>query len=187
MKREMCLASSSQNGQLNGVTFRRAHCAGCRMQFLVCRHCDRGHVYCGVACRAAARRASKAHSKQRELLTECGRQNHCDNSRDYRDRERKRVRDHGSAKLAIELKVSVSDVGEASAVAAFPATPPEPLESSNSSTCNTLKQTSEPSVTSNMPFASLCSFCGRPVQWERRAGWRSRRPPKPPRTPRNKK
>ena len=41
-------------------------CARCREQVLLCRRCDRGQQYCGVACsRAAGRGASTAQLKHR--------------------------------------------------------------------------------------------------------------------------
>ena len=34
------------------------HCVRCHAQVILCRACDRGHVYCRSGCAAAARRES---------------------------------------------------------------------------------------------------------------------------------
>ena len=52
---------------------RRRFCrgAGCGVVFWICRHCDRGHQYCGERCRRKARRrqrraANRRHQQSRE-------------------------------------------------------------------------------------------------------------------------
>ena len=62
--------------------------AGYGAVFRICRHCDRGHRYCGERCRRKTRR----HQQSPE-----GRLDHRDRQRDYRERRRRRVTDHPSA------------------------------------------------------------------------------------------
>ena len=52
---------------------RRRFCRGasCGVVFWICRHCDRGHQYCGERCRRKARRrqrraANRRHQQSRE-------------------------------------------------------------------------------------------------------------------------
>ena len=54
-------------------TLRQRFCrgAGCGVVFWICRHCDRGHRYCGERCRRKARRqqrraANRRHQQSRE-------------------------------------------------------------------------------------------------------------------------
>jgi hypothetical protein len=36
-------------------------CQSCRVQVLICSHCDRGHIYCAEACARKARKALRLH------------------------------------------------------------------------------------------------------------------------------
>ena len=49
-------------------------CRGCGKLATVCCRCDRGHVYCGPACSAAARRVSVAECRRRYRMSERGRE-----------------------------------------------------------------------------------------------------------------
>ena len=60
---------------------------GCGAVFWICRHCDRGHRYCGERCRRKARRQQQSREGQLD---------HRDRQRAYRERCRRRVTDHTS-------------------------------------------------------------------------------------------
>jgi len=67
---------------------------GCRAQVLICRDCDRGHIYCG-ACAPTARRRSLHQAGRRYQASARGRVRHAARSRQYRLR-RNKVTHHGS-------------------------------------------------------------------------------------------
>ena len=66
------------------------HCScrapNCRKVFWVCRPCYRGHAYCSVSCRAAARLEQRRRANHRYQLTTGGRRAHRERQRRYRDR-----------------------------------------------------------------------------------------------------
>ena len=67
--------------------------------FYVCRHCDRGQIYCGFASRCEARRRSLKAARARHQGSELGRLDHRDHQRAYRARPKlvsPRVMDQGS-------------------------------------------------------------------------------------------
>ena len=71
--------------------------AGCGAVFWICRHCDRGHKYCGERCRRKARRQQRRDANQRNQQSREGRLDHRDRQRAYRERRRlPRVTDHTS-------------------------------------------------------------------------------------------
>ena len=39
----------------DGMPARLFLCQGCRVQVLICSHCDRGHIYCAEGCAGEAR------------------------------------------------------------------------------------------------------------------------------------
>ena len=63
-------------------------CARCREQVLLCRRCDRGQQYCGVACSRAARRGSQQQSARVYQRSRRGRMLHAARSRRWRMRQR---------------------------------------------------------------------------------------------------
>lgn len=65
--------------------FRGAICPRCHKQFYICRHCDRGHVYCCRRCSSLSRFEKCRVYRQRHRQSEEG-------QKDHRDRERKRRR-----------------------------------------------------------------------------------------------
>ena len=67
---------------------------GCRAQALICRDCDRGHVYC-ADCAPHARRRSLHAAGRRYQASHRGRIKHAQRSRRYRARQNK-VTHHGS-------------------------------------------------------------------------------------------
>ena len=78
---------------------RRRFCrgAGCGVVFWICRHCDRGHQYCGERCRRKARRQQRRDANRRHQQSWEGRLDHRDRQRAYRERRSlRRVTDHTS-------------------------------------------------------------------------------------------
>ena len=71
--------------------------AGCGAVFWICRHCDRGHRYCGERCRRKARRQQGRAANRRHQKSPEGRLDHRDRQRVYRERCRRRVTDQPSA------------------------------------------------------------------------------------------
>ena len=70
--------------------------SGCGVVFWICRHCDRGHRYCGERCRQKNRRQQGRDANRRHQQSQEGRLDHRDRQRDYRERCRRRVTDHTS-------------------------------------------------------------------------------------------
>ena len=71
------------------ATARLFNCARCGRQVAICRHCDRGHRYCGPGCAQAARRASGRAAGARYQRSRPGRMNHAHRQGRYRTRRRK--------------------------------------------------------------------------------------------------
>jgi hypothetical protein len=80
----------------NGTPARLFLCRGCRVQVLICSHCDRGHVYCAEACAQNARRQSQREAGRRYQLSRRGRINHAARARRCRARKNN-VTHQGSA------------------------------------------------------------------------------------------
>jgi hypothetical protein len=92
-------------------TARLARCPRCEAPFSICKHCDRGHVYCGPRCSALARSESLRRARRRHRQSPEGRLDHRDRERDRRQRQRReaaRVGDHPSAPQACSAKVAPS-------------------------------------------------------------------------------
>ena len=69
----------------------------CGVVFWICRHCDRGHQYCGERCRRKARRRQRRAANRRHQQSREGRLDHRDRQRAYRERRGlRRVTDHTS-------------------------------------------------------------------------------------------
>ena len=72
---------------------------GCGAAFWICRHCDRGHRYCGERCRQKKRRQQGRDANRRHQQSREGRLDHRDRQRVYRAKRRlRRVTDHTSAR-----------------------------------------------------------------------------------------
>ena len=61
-------------------------CARCRVQVVLCSHCDRGNRYCGRSCRRMARDAARRESARRYQRSRRGRLAHAERSRRWRQR-----------------------------------------------------------------------------------------------------
>lgn len=75
--------------------FRMFLCAGCRVQVLICRRCDRGNIYCSAECRNKCRTKYRREAQARYQRTKKGARNHAKRQCRYRARK-KNVTDHGS-------------------------------------------------------------------------------------------
>ena len=61
-------------------------CARCRVQVVLCSHCDRGNRYCGRPCWRLARDAARRESASRYQRSRLGRLAHAERSRRWRQR-----------------------------------------------------------------------------------------------------
>lgn len=61
-------------------------CAGCRVQVLLCSHCDRGNRYCSRPCWRVSRDAARREAAQRYQSSRRGRLAHAERSRRWRQR-----------------------------------------------------------------------------------------------------
>jgi len=82
--------------QADGMPARLFLCQGCRVQVLICSHCDRGHIYCAEGCAGKARRRSQREAGRRYQTSHHGRINHAARARRYRARKNN-VTHQGSA------------------------------------------------------------------------------------------
>ena len=90
-------------------TLRQRFCrgAGCGVVFWICRHCDRGHRYCGGRCRRKARRQQRRAANRRHQQSREGRLDHRDRQRVYRKKCRlRRVTDHTSARRPRSVNIT---------------------------------------------------------------------------------
>jgi len=78
------------------LTARMFHCAGCHCQVIICRHCDRGNVYCTNGCADHARSTSLRRAAKRYRLTRRGRHSNADRQREFRARQKQKVTHQGS-------------------------------------------------------------------------------------------
>ena len=107
-----------------GEVFRAAICPRCQKTFYICRHCDRGHVYC---CRQCFRRSRCEKCRRyRRLYRQSpeGREDHREREKERRRRRalgKKSVGDQGYAERSESATVS-SRVYMAAAVAVISGT-----------------------------------------------------------------
>jgi hypothetical protein len=80
----------------DGMPARLFLCQGCRVQVLICSHCDRGHIYCAEGCAGKARRRSQREAGRRYQSSRHGRTNHAARARRHRARKNN-VTHQGSA------------------------------------------------------------------------------------------
>jgi len=83
------------------------HCARCHCQVVLCRRCDRGHVYCANGCAQLARRASVQRAGARYRATRRGRLINALRQRRFRARQQK-VTHHRSAPVVATAVLPVS-------------------------------------------------------------------------------
>ena len=78
-------------------TARLFNCARCRRQVVICRRCDRGHIYCGRQCSESARDESLRAAARRYQGSRAGRFKHAERQRRYRSRQQKVTHQGSSA------------------------------------------------------------------------------------------
>jgi len=82
-------------------------CTGCRTQVIICRHCDRGQIYCAGQCASAARHRSVREASRHYQSSRQGRLKHAERSRRYRAR-RNNVTHQGSLAPIPDVLLAVS-------------------------------------------------------------------------------
>ena len=80
-------AGGDCHNQADGAPARLFLCQGCRLQVLICSHCDRGHIYCVEDCAREACRRSQRDAGRRYQTSRRGRLNHAARSRRHRVRK----------------------------------------------------------------------------------------------------
>jgi len=73
------------------------HCARCHCQVIICRHCDRGNVYCGEACAKPARADTLRRARKKYQFSRAGRFANAQRQHRYRARQRIKVTQQGSS------------------------------------------------------------------------------------------
>ncbi len=94
------------------------HCAryDCHHQVFICRHCDRGNVYCTSECAKIARRKSLHRAAARYRLTRQGRFNNAARQGRFRARQKEKVTHQGSLPiLALALLLRALNTRESPA------------------------------------------------------------------------
>ena len=83
-------------------TARRYHCTLCHTPTTICRHCDRGNIYC-TECAPKARKGAARRAAVKYQNTPQGRLNHATRQRAYRERLKLKVTHKGCV-------IKISDV-----------------------------------------------------------------------------
>ena len=117
--------------------------AGCGAVFWICRHCDRGHRYCGERCRQKKRRQQRRDANRRHQQSPEGRLDHRDRQRNYRERCRHRARVTDQPSPATSASDSIV------------ATEPSPSEDGPGSVSG------EARYAGSSEFEPACIICGR--------------------------
>lgn len=73
------------------------HCARCHCQVMICRTCDRGHVYCGEGCARSARAETLRQACKKYQSNRAGRFANALRQRRYKARQRIKVTQQGSS------------------------------------------------------------------------------------------
>ena len=97
-------------------------CARCRVQVILCSHCDRGNRYCGRQCRRQAREQARREAAQRYQRSRRGRIAHAQRSRRWRQRRAQREAARDAAACAGGEAQNVTHQGSPPAVVSAPLT-----------------------------------------------------------------
>jgi hypothetical protein len=81
-------------------TARLYSCLRCYSQIIICRHCDRGNLYC-IDCAPKAGKDAKNRAASRYQASHLGRLKHAARQRRYRERLKHKVTHKGSCGLSI--------------------------------------------------------------------------------------
>ena len=83
------------------------NCVRCQRQVIICRHCDRGNIYCSGECTKQSRHEKQQEAAERYQSSHKGRQRHAQRQRQYRQRQqqshqwqKEKVTHQGSPELA---------------------------------------------------------------------------------------
>jgi hypothetical protein len=125
------------------------NCARCHCQVVICSHCDRGQIYCGVDCAQLARAASLRAAGDRYQRSRQGRFTHAARQRRYRQRQQQKVTHQGSPASGSHASL-VTQVKRQVPLAAWPA--------------------------DRVDEQCICHFCGRICSFFLRLDFRRRRP-----------
>lgn len=126
------------------TSYRLYSCARCRSQVRICRNCDRGNQYCGLACATRRRRQSLRRAGSRYQLTRRGARQHADRQRRWRERQLQEVTHQGSVLAIVECTIPVIVI-------------PAPVARAQLHIPNTSAVHGGVSAAER---PSLCSFCG---------------------------
>lgn len=95
------------------VSARLYQCARCHRQVIICRHCDRGNVYCPDGCADLARADSQRRAAKRYRSTRQGRFANAERQRRFRARQSQNVTHQGSTTpVQLALLLTVLEAGE---------------------------------------------------------------------------
>lgn len=138
------------------AAFRQCFCPapGCGVMFLICPHCDRGQVYCGVFCRKLARRVKHRVANRRHQQSEEGRLDHIDRQAAYRKRKAL-ARSQAATTESVTDHTSAPDPSCATLPVTASASAPRPS--------STISPSLRPQkwLFYSDPFLVVCRFCGR--------------------------
>lgn len=85
----MCRCDKEKN------SLRKYYCKRCKCEVLICRHCDRGNIYCNSGCARISRAESKNAARRTYEMSDRGKANHAARQKKCRD-NKKSVTDQGS-------------------------------------------------------------------------------------------
>lgn len=75
------------------------NCVRCHSQVIICSCCDRGNIYCGVACSKASRKENMRVASKLYQKTYKGRMNNAQRQRRYKMKKSIKVTHHSSQKI----------------------------------------------------------------------------------------
>lgn len=83
----------------------------CAQQFLLCRDCDRGQIYCSTECRCEARRRSRREGSKRYQDTERGKALHAMRQKRYRSKKPSVTHQGSHTMAADDLLITTTESG----------------------------------------------------------------------------
>ena len=99
---------------VDATTVRFFLCAGCQVHVFVCRHCDRGQIYCAGTCAQEARQCSQQEAGRRYQASSPGRMKRA--ARNMRYRARQKIVTHQGSPPPPPDDVVLLDAGPRAAV-----------------------------------------------------------------------
>ena len=130
-------------------------CARCRIQVLVCSHCDRGQRYCAIGCASTTRRALQRDAGKRYQHGRTGRIKHALRTRSWRARQAEKaqsVTHQGSPVVPLDAVLAADPPTVLATAVTAPSRP-----------CTTTPRASAviptPAATAITPAAWQCHWC----------------------------